>query len=230
MEASDIRNLQEAYLEMYEVLDEKFKRFNFDVVGDKLDSIRNRAALLQRVGRHSSADAQIKRGEHIANIALRMGGYVDDKGNKVSEPDSGWTIKNREAELKIAKQKQKVEKANIIRGKRKRKLERAFNMPSVTEELKIILNYLIDEGYATSIEGAEVILENMSEGWMESIMEAFVDPETGEAPSGRSPVENVSYHPKKSVRRKAMGAFAHQMGKEYGGKWKAKTKDPTKDD
>lgn len=61
----------------------------------------------------------------------------------------------------------------------------------------------------------------------QAMKEAFVDPETGEAPSGRSPIENVSYHPKKSVRRKAMGAFAHQMGKEYGGKWKAKTKDPT---
>lgn len=61
----------------------------------------------------------------------------------------------------------------------------------------------------------------------QAMKEAFVDPETGEAPSGRSPIENVSYHPKKSVRRKAMGAFAYQMGKEYGGKWKSKTKDPT---
>jgi len=100
------------------------------------------------------------------------------------------------------------------------------------EELNIydiILEHLVQEGYANNLESAEVILENMSEDWMESIIEGFVDPETGEAPSGRSPLENVSYNPKKSVRRKAMGAFAYQMGKEYGGKWKAKTKDPTKD-
>lgn len=64
----------------------------------------------------------------------------------------------------------------------------------------------------------------------QAMREAFVDPETGEAPSGRSPIENVSYHPKKRVRRKAMGAFAHQMGIEYGGKWKPKTKDPTVDE
>ena len=75
-----------------------------------------------------------------------------------------------------------------------------------------------------------MILDNMSEGWIESIMEAFVDPETGEAPSGRPPLENVSYHPRKSVRKKAMRAFAKQMSKEYGGNWKAKTEDPTEDD
>jgi len=119
MDAQDFRNLSEAYLEVYE-LDEKFKRFNINAIGDKIDSIQGRASLLQRAGRHSSADKQIKRGEHIANIGLRMGGYVDDKGNKISDPDSGWTIKNREAELKIAKQKQKVARSNINRGKKKR--------------------------------------------------------------------------------------------------------------
>jgi hypothetical protein len=106
---------------------------------------------------------------------------------------------------------------------------RGYAMGVRKENLEFILDYLLDEGYTTSIEGAEVILENMSEGWMESIFEAFVDPETGEAPSGRSPVENVSYHPKKSVRKKAMRAFAKQMRKEYGGNWKAKTEDPTRD-
>ena len=56
--------------------------------------------------------------------------------------------------------------------------------------------------------------------------EAFVDPEQGEAPSGRSPLQNVSDHPKASVRKKAVGAFKKQMGKEYGGTWKSRSKDP----
>jgi len=40
----------------------------------------------------------------------------------------------------------------------------------------IILSHLLDEGYANSEEAAEVILQNMSENWMNSILEAFVDP------------------------------------------------------
>lgn len=56
--------------------------------------------------------------------------------------------------------------------------------------------------------------------------EAFVDPEQGEAPSGRTPLQNVSDHPKASVRKKAVGAFKKQMSKEYGGTWKSRSKDP----
>ena len=56
--------------------------------------------------------------------------------------------------------------------------------------------------------------------------EAFVDPEHGEAPSGRSPLQNVSDHPKASVRKTAVKGFKKQMGKEYGGSWKSRSSDP----
>ena len=56
--------------------------------------------------------------------------------------------------------------------------------------------------------------------------EGFVDPEEGETPSGRTPLDNVSYHPKASVRRKAVKNFKKQMGKEYGGRWTSRSKDP----
>jgi len=65
-----------------------------------------------------------------------------------------------------------------------------------------ILEHLVQEGYANTLESAEAILENMSEGWMESIVEAFVDPEEGENPSGRRPLDVVSEHPRKRVRKK----------------------------
>ena len=38
----------------------------------------------------------------------------------------------------------------------------------------VILSYLLDEGYAKTVEQAEVIMVNMSEGWRESIVEAYV--------------------------------------------------------
>jgi hypothetical protein len=56
--------------------------------------------------------------------------------------------------------------------------------------------------------------------------EAFVDPEHGETPSGRSPLQNVSDHPKASVRKTAVKGFKKQMSKEYGGSWKSRSGDP----
>jgi hypothetical protein len=40
----------------------------------------------------------------------------------------------------------------------------------------VILSYLLDEGYAESVEQAEVIMVNMSEEWRESIVEAKIEP------------------------------------------------------
>ena len=59
--------------------------------------------------------------------------------------------------------------------------------------------------------------------------EEFVDPEHGEAPSGRSPLQNVSDHPKASVRKTAVKGFKKQMSKEYGGTWKSRSSDPVKE-
>ena len=40
----------------------------------------------------------------------------------------------------------------------------------------VILSHLIEEGYAESVEQAEVIMVNMSEEWRESIVEAKIEP------------------------------------------------------
>jgi len=58
------------------------------------------------------------------------------------------------------------------------------------------------------------------------IGEGFVDPEEGEAPSGRRPLDNVIDHPNKNVRKKAIKGMKKQMAKEYGGKWSSKSDDP----
>jgi hypothetical protein len=51
-----------------------------------------------------------------------------------------------------------------------------------TEEVDlydVILDYLLDEGYTDTIEGAEAIMVSMSEEWRESIVEAYVPYEGG---------------------------------------------------
>ena len=61
---------------------------------------------------------------------------------------------------------------------------------------------------------------------MVEVGEGFVDPEEGEAPSGRRPLDNVIDHPNKNVRKKAIKGMKKQMAKEYGGKWSSKSDDP----
>ena len=94
----------------------------------------------------------------------------------------------------------------------------------------VILAHLLAEGYADTNENALVIMANMSEEWRDSIVEAFVDPENDTLPSGETPLQKVSGHPNPNVRRKAVQGMRKQMGIEYGGNFKAKSKDPTKDD
>ena len=60
-------------------------------------------------------------------------------------------------------------RAEAYRRAQKKKKEKT--QKEETDLYDLILSHLLDEGYADTQEGAEVILQNMSEGWMESIME-----------------------------------------------------------
>jgi len=73
--------------------------------------------------------------------------------------------------------------ATKVRGpepsQRKKPRKRTTDMRNVQvhEDLyDVILSYLLDEGYAESVEQAEVIMVNMSEEWRESIVEAKIEP------------------------------------------------------
>jgi hypothetical protein len=61
----------------------------------------------------------------------------------------------------------------------------------------IILSHLLDEGYADTQEGAEVIMVNMSEDWREEVIEKFISPFKGKVsynnPQGLSPAMKASH-------------------------------------
>lgn len=42
------------------------------------------------------------------------------------------------------------------------------------EQYNLVLSYLLDEGYANTQESAEIIIANMSESWIESIVESLI--------------------------------------------------------
>ena len=113
MNSQELRNLQEAYLEIYQELDEGEKPLPY--------------------GR------MMKKSDELAS--------TDDK-----------TKQKRAAKIYTA--------ANAPKGpKIKIKVKEQVDL------YDIILSHLLDEGYADTQEQAEVIMVNMSEGWIESIME-----------------------------------------------------------
>ena len=78
---------------------------------------------------------------------------------------------------KLADTATKVRGPEPSQGKKPRKRTTDMRNVQVHEDLyDVILSYLLDEGYAESVEQAEVIMVNMSEEWRESIVEAKIEP------------------------------------------------------
>jgi hypothetical protein len=59
-------------------------------------------------------------------------------------------------------------------GRNKKRLEKLQQ----NEEFESVVEYLFVEGFADTIENAEVMAENISETWVNEIMEAYVDLDT----------------------------------------------------
>ena len=89
-------------------------------------------------------------------------------------------IKNDAITSQMAKPKPEAPRRGVIK---------ASYEPDIYD---VILEYLMNEGYADTQESAEIIMVNMSEDWRESIVEevldeGYVDYKKGKLPSGRTP-------------------------------------------
>jgi hypothetical protein len=160
MNSQELRALQEAYMEVYE-LDED-KRPIYGRGGD----MRRTETPLQIYGKQ--ATAKDKRTKH--NIP--KGGTTIDK----RDPDelfsgdydrgSGNAAKRRAAALTKPEEKKFP---NRLTRSDKQGIKDSYDL------YDIILSHLLDEGYADTEQAAEAIMVNMSEDWRESICEAAKD-------------------------------------------------------
>ena len=108
----------------------------------------------------------------------RRGYHEAGRGVKKSEDDNWSPGKNkwaREAEIKKRYSPGEYEERrsqNIRAIKSQRKVGGEKGLPEQLDLYDIILSHLLDEGYAETLESAEVIIQNMSEEWVETIIEA----------------------------------------------------------
>lgn len=227
MENKDFRSLVESYSTIYENVEEVEETVE---VVEEIEEIEE----AQQAFPFKKVEGQMEK-------ARKGSVYGRNTGNK---PSPQVSDSEKESTRRFSKMHQTYEKAKRAKQE-KDKASRsstfyrdthpasAPKMKKANEEIEmfdLILAHLLDEGYASTEENALAIMSNMSEEWRQEILEAFVDPEHGETPSGRSPLQNVSDHPKASVRKKAVKGFKKQMSKEYGGQWKSRTDDPVREE
>ena len=193
MDSQELRNLQEAYLEVYSELDEERAEGVKPYGGGK------------DVGDKMRAGHGIKAKEKPLSGKKGDGsGYGEDK--KFTKPDDkiekpGTTVpapkkggygrispvipygiganatKERSANSRVRRLDPGAPTSQKLPPEDKKKLSREIVRKPKNEEVDlydVILSHLLDEGYAETVESAEAIMVNMSEDWRESIMEGNV--------------------------------------------------------
>jgi len=174
MDSQQVRNLQEAYLDVYDNLDEERAEGVKPYEPRKRNPLPPMKELSGEKGDRSGYGADKKFTKPDDKIekpgttipAPKKGGYgrisptiphgIGDHADRVQSRVS--TITNRDPR---APRSQKLAKEDY-------------------DLYDIILSHLLDEGYADTQEAAEVIMVNMSEEWRESIVEEVLD--EGEKP------------------------------------------------
>jgi hypothetical protein len=157
MDAQELRNIQEAYMEVVEnqQLDEGYKRYSNRKVHDKMDKLKSKGDL-ESIGRAGQIrDKLIKRSFSI---------QIPDREEKFN--------RNKPEKYKRSKtvsdntEKKKSFPNRLTRSDRQ-------GIRDSYDYYDVILSHLLDEGYAETPEAAEAIMVSMSEEWRESIVEGL---------------------------------------------------------
>jgi hypothetical protein len=153
MNSQELRNLQEAYLEV--VMGEEKRTFPFEKVKNQINKKeqqfyqkRNQITKDEKEGLISPRRASVKRAEMRRDYRYMQ--YHFDKAKKERQ---GRDVERRSPTF-YGKDKQKMTKTQREQ----------------VDLYDIILSHLLDEGYAETPEAAEAIMVNMSEEWRESIL------------------------------------------------------------
>lgn len=228
MDAQDLHNLSEAYMEVYDNIMEK-EDSEYERASDAALDARygyGRASgdkrSFGRAANRSSAAAAlraIRRGERSGSGTSREAGAdaVHQGWAHTARTSADQTPEKKERRAKLAdtpysqlpddeKEKDRVSfdavRAVYNRNKSTKKEE--------VDIYDIIFSHLLDEGYADTNENALVIMANMSEDWMEDIVEAYK-----ELPVGKMRKQIIK-HAASGTKRAFLSKFRGQKGTTAG--------------
>ena len=93
--------------------------------------------------------------------------------NLIWEPDDK-TAKQVSKMARVASRHSQIKGKGKVRGEGQAELNRRKGeMKEDYDAFDVVLEYLLDEGFAETVESAEAIMVNMSEGWIETILEGM---------------------------------------------------------
>jgi hypothetical protein len=176
MDAQDIRNLQEAYLEVYTELDEAKVDNSMDNL-KKLDVRDKRHLDTLDASKKSRLDWAIYQGKTSVS-SDRKRAHTQRRGRKkpIARTVGGSGHFGKHYQSQQEKKASKMSPEEIKKQKResmRKRMAAAAERRGFDEQVDIydiILLHLLDEGYAETPEAAEAIMVNMSEEWRNSII------------------------------------------------------------
>jgi len=185
MNSQDFRNLQEAYLDVYE-LDEGAAE---DVAKRARELARKKGQTPERKKIYqdlaNKAGERARQDDPTQTVGSSRFEYNQKHGRPLITPEvsqsrssqetlGGGTYRRGSERLPKSKRKYDRQVLSGVRAASEQEKERARKRMGINEDIyDLILSHLLDEGYADTQEQAEVIMVNMSEDWRESICEGY---------------------------------------------------------
>jgi len=184
MDAQELRNLQEAYSQVYE-LDEAFKPMNEPKMQNQIKKHLERNNAKRESGEKVGSDRRVGNMRNAISVIgkqQKSKSFADkktEKGRRTAAKSGADNFLLRDkwnASQQVRGRKPTVPNRHIARDEEghKKHLDR-LKKSGVNENYDlydIILSHLLDEGYADTQESAHKIMVNMSEDWRQSIVEA----------------------------------------------------------
>ena len=166
MDAQELRNLQEAYLEVYQ-LDEAKEDDGMSYYVKRQtrnDRIRSQVSPVDPENNTEPGLENIRRSAHISN-----------RGKKKTKAFSYDTLTGGEGKFKRSGKYGAMQRRGMSTSDQFRKEVLKRKMNEEYDIYDIILSHLLDEGFASDEKSAEVIMGAMSEAWIGSIVEEVLD-------------------------------------------------------
>ena len=172
MNSQDIRNLQEAYLEV--AMNEEKRKYPYSKVHNQNIRLQRNASSEtdpeKQEAKYKQADIHHDIHTRVKNLPYYQLGNPENRlkpnGKTTSNSTSSQSKQTSSGETAAQRARRDPEfRRQMIRDRMK-------TMESY-DLYDVILEYLLDEGYAETQETAERIMVNMSEDWRESICEGY---------------------------------------------------------
>jgi hypothetical protein len=168
MNSQELRNLQEAYIGVY---DEGYKSFPYEKVKAKSKKLKTDRESLGKKPLTGKSDSEISdtlnKMEKSRNRETKLGLQSNIAHSFVPKQKEKSNRNRPESEKRSKTVEPQKSFGNRLTRSDKQGIQDSYDL------YDIILSHLLDEGYADTQEQAEVIMVNMSEDWRESICEEY---------------------------------------------------------